>query len=226
MRSLCFQLVRSSVCVGMCVASLEDWHSSALTIGTSQKQPASVKRGKIIIIIKDVYIAQVRKGHKCAMSAEISNRLTGWMYVCNFLSFAGMSAYCYCTLLLLNVTCHHTHTHTGFVALCPGLPGWAGTRKVIPVWILLKQETVSDSGISGAICKYAPRFRQITIPAPHHSVFFTGRMPFLSPSEQRQSTEGTTQSYCSSCHQKGHLGSWTLLQLYISFVNWPQGGAD
>jgi len=77
MRSLCFQLVRSSVCVGMCVASLEDWHSSALTIGTSQKQPASVKRGKIIIIIKDVYIAQVRKGHKCAMSAEISNRLTG-----------------------------------------------------------------------------------------------------------------------------------------------------
>ena len=37
--------------------------------------------------------------------------------------------------------------------------------------------------------------------------FFTGRMPFLSPSEQRQSTEGTTQSYCSSCHQKGHLGS-------------------
>jgi len=28
------------------------------------------------------------------------------------------------------------------------------------------------------------------MPAPHHSVF-TGRMPFLPPNQQRQSTEGT-----------------------------------
>jgi len=28
-----------------------------------------------------------------------------------------------------------------------------------------------------------------TTPAPHHSVF-TGRMPFLPPNQQRQSTEG------------------------------------
>jgi len=40
------------------------------------------------------------------------------------------------------------------------------------------------------ICKSAPRSRQITMPAPHHSVF-TGRMPFLPPNQQRQSTEGT-----------------------------------
>ena len=39
------------------------------------------------------------------------------------------------------------------------------------MWILLKQETVSGSGISWAICKSAPRSRQITMPAPHHSVF-------------------------------------------------------
>jgi len=31
--------------------------------------------------------------------------------------------------------------------------------------------------------------RQITMPVPHHSVF-TGRMPFLPPNQQRQSTEG------------------------------------
>jgi len=30
------------------------------------------------------------------------------------------------------------------------------------------------------------------MPAPHHSVFFTGWMPFLPPSQQRQSSEGTT----------------------------------
>jgi len=36
----------------------------------------------------------------------------------------------------------------------------------------LKQETVSGSGISWAICKPAPRSRQITTPVPHHSVFY------------------------------------------------------
>jgi len=40
-----------------------------------------------------------------------------------------------------------------------------------------------------AICKSAPRSRQIIMPAPHHSVF-TGCMPFLSPNQQHQSTEG------------------------------------
>ena len=82
----------------------------------------------------------------------------------------------------------HTHTHTRLTALFPGLPGWAGTRKVKPIWILLEQETVSGCGISWAICKSAPHSRQITTPAPHHSVF-TGRMPFLPPNQQRQSTE-------------------------------------
>jgi len=54
----------------------------------------------------------------------------------------------------------------------PGLPRWPGTRKVKPIWISLKQETVSGSGISWAICKSAPRSRQITTPTPHHSVFY------------------------------------------------------
>jgi len=66
----------------------------------------------------------------------------------------------------------HTHTHTHLMALFPGLPGWADTRKKKPIWILLKQETVSGSGISWAICKSAPRSRQITTPAAHHSVFY------------------------------------------------------
>ena len=47
------------------------------------------------------------------------------------------------------------------------------------------------SGINWTICKsFAPRSRQITMPVPHHSVF-TGRMPFLPPSQQCQTTEGT-----------------------------------
>ena len=65
-----------------------------------------------------------------------------------------------------------THAHTHLTTLFPGLPGWAGTRKVKPIWISLKQETVTGSGISWAICKSAPCSRQITTPAPHHSVFY------------------------------------------------------
>jgi len=46
------------------------------------------------------------------------------------------------------------------MALCPRLPGLAGTRKVKPVWILLKQEALSGSGISLVVCKPAPLSRQ------------------------------------------------------------------
>jgi len=66
----------------------------------------------------------------------------------------------------------NTHTHTRLTALFPGLPRWASTRQVKPIWILLKQETVTGSSISWAICKSAPRSRQITTPAPHRSVLY------------------------------------------------------
>ena len=64
-----------------------------------------------------------------------------------------------------------THPFNGTVPFA-WLPGWAGTRKVKPIWILLKQETVSGTGISRAIRKSAPCSGQITMPAPHHSVFY------------------------------------------------------
>jgi len=44
-------------------------------------------------------------------------------------------------------TLSHTQTFNGPF---PRLPGWTGTKKVKPIWILLKQETVSGSGISWA----------------------------------------------------------------------------
>ena len=93
------------------------------------------------------------------------------------------------------ITRTRAHMHTRLTAFCPGLPGWASTRKIKPTWILLKQETVS--GISWAICKCAPCSRQITMAAPHHS-FFTGHMSFLLPNQQWQSTHthpfsGTTR---------------------------------
>ena len=85
------------------------------------------------------------------------------------------------SLYLLNYLTYVTHTHTRLTALCPGLPRWAGTRQAKPIWILLKQETVSGSGISWAICKSAPGSRQITTLAAHHSVFLQARCPSCCP---------------------------------------------
>ena len=58
----------------------------------------------------------------------------------------------------------------------------------------MKKETVSGSGISWAICKSAPSSRQITMPAPHHSVFYR---PDALPAanQQCESTEGQGQGY-------------------------------
>jgi len=78
---------------------------------------------------------------------------------------------CVCVFIIQS-TMSVKHTHTRLMALCPVLPGTAGTRKVKPIRILLKEETVSGIGISWAICKSAPHSRQITMPAPHHSVSY------------------------------------------------------
>ena len=95
-----------------------------------------------------------------------------------------------------------THTHTHLMALCPGLPGWAGTRKVKPIWILLKQETVSGSGISWTICKSACRSRQITMPAPHRSVFYRpDALPVTQPtvSKHWRQTDNSLGQFVHTC---------------------------
>jgi len=56
-------------------------------------------------------------------------------------------------LMFMNYSANYTHTR--LMALFPGLPGWAGTRKVKSIWILLKQETVSGSGIVASAGPYA-----------------------------------------------------------------------
>ena len=46
---------------------------------------------------------------------------------------------------------------------------------------------MSGKGISWAICKSAPRFRQITMPVPHHSVFYRpDALPAAQPTASKQ----------------------------------------
>ena len=103
------------------------------------------------------------------------------------------------------------HTHTRLTALFPGLPEWAGTRKVKPIWILLKQETVSGSGISWAICKSASRSRQMTTPAPHCSVFYR---PYALPATQPTASKHWRQYKCRNIVWKSHNDPSLLYHFY------------
>ena len=89
-----------------------------------------------------------------------------------------------------------THTHTQpfycWSGICPGPPGSAGTRKVKP-------RRLNQSGFTGArdsewqwpLLGYMQVCNPCRQPRQHPTTqFFTGRMPFLTPSQQRQSTEG------------------------------------
>ena len=98
------------------------------------------------------------------------------------------------------------------MALCPGLPRWAGTRKVKPIWILLKQETVSGSGISWAICKSAPCSGQITTPAPHHSVFYR---PDALPATQPTVSKHRRHSWFSEFTEIDYTASVPITMCYV-----------
>jgi len=91
-----------------------------------------------------------------------------------------------------------SNTHTRLTALSTGLPRWAGTRKVKPIWIILKQETVSGSGISWAICKSASCSRQTTTPALHDSVFYR---PDALPAAQPTASKHWRQRVCYQAMQ-------------------------
>ena len=97
------------------------------------------------------------------------------------------------------------------MALFLGLPRWAGTRKVNPIWILLKQQTVSGSGsgISWAICKSAPCYREITTPASHH-FYRSDALPAAQPTASRHSNSGLNQFAQEWSHVDNQDALWFL----------------
>ena len=76
----------------------------------------------------------------------------------------------------------YIHTHTRLMALCPGLPGWAGTRKV-----KLDFTEARDSEWQWHQLGYMQLCTSLQTDN-HASTpplsFFTGRMPFLPPNQQ------------------------------------------
>ena len=123
-----------------------------------------------------------------------------------------------------------TTTTAHLMALFLGLPRWASTRKVKPIWILLKQETVSGSGIIWAMCKSASRFRLRTMPAPHHSVFCRpDALPATQPTAPKHWRHcfsfNTTLISCSGCCTVVFMLIDICLQCFDA-VGWVAGRAS
>ena len=79
----------------------------------------------------------------------------------------------YARLVCVLITCFSLMTNKHpFNGRFSGTTRVSQYQKGKTVWILLKQEAVSSGGISWAVCKSASSSRQITMPAPHHLVFY------------------------------------------------------
>jgi len=107
----------------------------------------------------------------------------------------------------------HTHTHPTY---CPKLDffrDYPGEPVPEPIWILLKQETVTGIGISWAISKFAPRPTQ---PCQHPTTPFFYRLdahPAIQPtvSKHRRQTMPTTQLKYHFSQQNTYANvNWTF----------------
>ena len=91
-------------------------------------------------------------------------------------------------------------------------PRMTHTRLMAFFWILLKQETVSGSGISWAICKSARCSRQITMPAPHYSVFYRpDALPAAQPTASKHwRQQGWVRLKILTMGKSGYAQIWPL----------------
>ena len=101
----------------------------------------------------------------------------------------------------------HTNTHTRLTALSPGPPRWAGTRKAKPIWSKRQWVAVASAGTYASCTSLQTDNHANTPPLK----FFTGRMPFLPPNQQSQSTEGTAL--------KAQIAKWTIFKQVAGRIN-------
>jgi len=71
-----------------------------------------------------------------------------------------------------------------------GQPGYAGTREVKAIWILMKQEMMDCQWHQLDHMQIICALLQTDNHASTSSLSFTGRMLFLTPNQQHQNTEG------------------------------------
>ena len=83
----------------------------------------------------------------------------------------------------------YTHTHTRLTAFFCDYSGEPVPERENQSGFYWSKKTVSGSGISWDVCKSACRSRQITTPAPHHSVFYRpDALPAAQPPASKHCT--------------------------------------
>ena len=99
-------------------------------------------------------------------------------------SLVGTPNYIAPEVLARTGTSRHRHTHTR--AFNGPLSGTTRVSRYQKGKTNLDFTEARGSGINWAICKSAPRSRQITMPAPHHSVFYRpDALPAAQPTVSR-----------------------------------------
>jgi len=114
----------------------------------------------------------------------------------------------------------HTHTHP-FNGPFSGTTQVSWYQKVKPIWISLKQETVSGSGISWAICKSALPSRQITTPAPHCSFYRSDALPATQPtvSKHWRPVSYTRNNQFMVCGVRLFVNADSTLRMHVVWVD-------
>jgi len=126
------------------------------------------------------YLQQCKKF--CSLFVNTAHWHSSWPFLLFYV--------CSCPIFVFLLNTQSFYCSSG---ICPGPPGWVGTRKVKtrkvkPIWIYWsKRQWV-------AVASAGPYASLHLIPDNHTNIpplsFFTGRMPFLPPNQQRQSTQG------------------------------------
>jgi len=89
-------------------------------------------------------------------------------------------------LVVLRHGWYHT-TPQPFYGLFPEPPGWASARREL-LDFMVQGKTNRERHTDHPAGRHSIRTNQC--PPPPSPIFFTGRMPFLPPNQQRQNTEG------------------------------------
>jgi len=104
----------------------------------------------------------------------------------------------------ITVTTYTTNHHNRFTALFPGPPGQPVPEENF--WILWCKGRLTEADTPTVRLGATPS--GLTSAHLHHPpMFFTGRMPFLPPNQQHQSTEGSVNQ-CSLTTNTSVLNAW------------------
>jgi len=179
-----WKTVLYKTCMIFLLSNFEDTRWRTVTILKIKNRDISTTDGLFIVIVKTFTMWKY--------GAVVTNHTSS---SCILYCKMEMEEYCHWIReLIVNDPCHwqhfycivcsifkqkpNWHTHTSIVGPLDFVRDYPGELIPEPVWILLKQETVSGSGIN---CKSAPRPREIIMPAPHHSIFLQAGCPSCCP---------------------------------------------